>query len=311
MKLLPKLFAATLILVCANAFAQDTWRTFDASKDVRANGLKFSIDYPSDWIPLESNQDGVIQRFRSPDDTAFVRIGTIPLELPATVKLDAQDIESLLSSDVLKAMIPTGGSYVSLTESTISGYPVRKLRFLLPHQVINSQKDLEVILVIFVLNNSLVKLEFGVLTPPGGDSKMLYARNWPVFERMIDSIRIDAQSPSPQSLSPQSQLKAESAVTLTDMLQQRFGHNWQAGMLFSFALTWVIGLVPPLLIRFALVRKQLSKKATYAICTILFVVNVFIFNLLGSKNYTVSVWVTVAFVSYFILRRAGKETAAP
>lgn len=72
---------------------------------------------------------------------------------------------------------------------------------------------------------------------------------------------------------------------------------------FSFILTWGIGLTPPLLIRYVLVRRPLGKKAVIPIVIVFWFVNLVIFTALGSQSKTHTALFLVALVSYYILNR--------
>lgn len=75
---------------------------------------------------------------------------------------------------------------------------------------------------------------------------------------------------------------------------------------FSFALTWGIGLTPPLLIRYAFYRRPLNKWPAIGYCALLFCVNIVIFTALGSESKTHSALVIIAFVSYYILKNGQR-----
>ena len=80
--------------------------------------------------------------------------------------------------------------------------------------------------------------------------------------------------------------------------------------LLSFAaIFWVIGLMPPLIIRFAIRRHYLSTEWSIGITALLFVVNILIFNEFGGTWKTYWLLFLVAFASYRIMRiGANKST---
>lgn len=73
-------------------------------------------------------------------------------------------------------------------------------------------------------------------------------------------------------------------------------------LLFSFVLTWVIGLAPPVLIRFTLLKHPMEKKFAIGTCFFFWVLNIVLFTALGSKSKTHAALLLIAFVSYAILR---------
>ena len=75
---------------------------------------------------------------------------------------------------------------------------------------------------------------------------------------------------------------------------------------FSFVLTWIIGLTPPLVIRYVLLKKPIEKGPAIGICAFFWFVNIILFSALGSKSKTHTALTLVAFVSYKLLRKKGK-----
>lgn len=78
----------------------------------------------------------------------------------------------------------------------------------------------------------------------------------------------------------------------------------------SFALTWGIGLVPPLLIRYAILRRPMDKWPAIGACAFFWFFNIIVFTALGSQSKTHTALTLVAFVSYWLLRKTGKAKAA-
>jgi len=74
----------------------------------------------------------------------------------------------------------------------------------------------------------------------------------------------------------------------------------------SFLLTWVIGLMPPLLLRYLIIGKPLSKGWAISICGLFWFINMAIFIALGSKSKSHTALILVAMVSYWILHREPK-----
>ena len=75
----------------------------------------------------------------------------------------------------------------------------------------------------------------------------------------------------------------------------------------SFFLTWIIGLTPPLVLRFLIIGKPISKAWAISICVLLLIINLAIFIALGSKSKSHSALFLVAIVSFFILNKKPKK----
>jgi hypothetical protein len=78
----------------------------------------------------------------------------------------------------------------------------------------------------------------------------------------------------------------------------------------SFLITWGIGLLPPVLIRYAIIRRPLSKWVAIAVCAVFWFTNIIIFTALGSQSKTHAALYLVAFVSYWILRKEPKSATS-
>lgn len=86
-----------------------------------------------------------------------------------------------------------------------------------------------------------------------------------------------------------------------------FGENWVLTLILSAILTWGIGLVPPLLVRFAFMRRPMPKAEAIAFAVVFWFINIVIFTALGSQSKTHSALFFVAMASYYILRRGAKK----
>jgi len=74
----------------------------------------------------------------------------------------------------------------------------------------------------------------------------------------------------------------------------------------SLVITWGIGLLPPVLIRYAIIRRPLSKWVAIAVCAVFWFINIIIFTALGSQSKTHAALYLIAFASYWILRKEPK-----
>lgn len=74
-------------------------------------------------------------------------------------------------------------------------------------------------------------------------------------------------------------------------------------IIVSFVITWSIGLLPPALIRYAILKRSLAKWPALGICALFWVINIVLFTAMGSRSKTHGALVLIAFVSYWILRQ--------
>ncbi len=73
-------------------------------------------------------------------------------------------------------------------------------------------------------------------------------------------------------------------------------------LIYSIVLTWFIGLLPVILIRYFLIRRPLSKTSSKLLVCVFWIVNLIIFFALGSKSSTHAALYIVGLVSYFVYR---------
>jgi|LSQX01.2.fsa_nt_gb hypothetical protein len=90
-----------------------------------------------------------------------------------------------------------------------------------------------------------------------------------------------------------------------------FGENWVLTLILSAILTWGIGLAPPLLLRFAFLRRPMPKAGAIAFVVVFWFTNIVIFTALGSQSKTHRALFLVAVASYYILRRGAKKGKKP
>lgn len=74
-------------------------------------------------------------------------------------------------------------------------------------------------------------------------------------------------------------------------------------LILSFIVTWTIGLTPPLLIRYAFLRRPMAKKPAIGTAALFWFLNIILFTAMGSESKTHAALLLIAYVSYWILRR--------
>lgn len=80
--------------------------------------------------------------------------------------------------------------------------------------------------------------------------------------------------------------------------------------LVSVVVTWAIGLLPPVLIRFAFLKRPIGKWPALATCAFFWLFNFVLFTFLGSRSKTHTVLILIAMASYWILRKPQKAVAS-
>jgi hypothetical protein len=129
----------------------------------------------------------------------------------------------------------------------------------------------------------------------------------PITDRIINSLTLEG-------VRKVSGINAPAATTnhqWGSVMAYLYGEQWGLVLFLSFLFTWGIGLTPPLLIRFAFMRRPISKGWAIGIVALFWVFNLLLFTALGSQRKSHAALVLVAFVSYAILRKGAKKQAEP
>jgi hypothetical protein len=73
-------------------------------------------------------------------------------------------------------------------------------------------------------------------------------------------------------------------------------------MFGDIVFTWLVGLIPPVIIRFAILKRPIARLPSILICILFFIINIVFFMAIGSQSKGHTALFLVAFVSYWILR---------
>ena len=94
-------------------------------------------------------------------------------------------------------------------------------------------------------------------------------------------------------------------------MAELYGDHWILLFLIGVLVTWGIGLTPPFLIRFLIVRQPLGRGVAFGATALLWIFNFTLFTAMGSKPSQQGALLLVAFASYYILRKEAKGQRYP
>jgi hypothetical protein len=129
----------------------------------------------------------------------------------------------------------------------------------------------------------------------------------PITDRIINSLTLEGVRKVSGLTAPVATTNQPGGSVMADL----YGEQWGLVLFLSFLFTWGIGLTPPLLIRFAFMRRPISKGWAIGVVALFWVFNLVLFTALGSQSKSHGALVLVAFVSYAILRKGAKKQAEP
>ncbi|HDS05873.1 MAG TPA: hypothetical protein ENN95_02405 [Deltaproteobacteria bacterium] len=99
--------------------------------------------------------------------------------------------------------------------------------------------------------------------------------------------------------------------TRSAVMANLYGEQWGLALFLSFLFTWGVGLVPPLLIRFAILCRPIGKGWAIGVVALFWVFNIVLFTALGSQSKSHVALALVALASYAILRKGAKKQVMP
>jgi hypothetical protein len=309
--------------------------TYTSTNFVKINLPKgVSIELPKNWVVISNDQritlDTVVESGldlagidQGISDFPFAAnyyksnetIGIVNIRYYPNVDLEQNDVDqsslenineldAALKDSVIKSMTAFGASVSSwegTQRKTINGIMSFVTEY---HRV--SQDGVDVFRV------RLIRVFAGdrsfTLTVSYNEKESLFLKT--ITDRIINSLMLSGIKESQVSnLQPLIKNTANSE----SVMSQVYGDNWVAILIFSALLTWGIGLTPPLVIRFLIVRKPIGKGWALGIVVIFLFINIIFFSalrelLFDSTSKTHSSLYFVALVSYAILRKNTKKS---
>ncbi|MGI8923455.1 MAG: hypothetical protein ACR2HJ_05355 [Fimbriimonadales bacterium] len=288
-----------------------------------------SVELPKNWIVLSSNQRITLDTYvesaldlsgteQEPSELPFaanlyddrgrtigiVNIRYYPqLELTqsdarATTASETQELDSVSKAQMIAEM-PTFNlrvnSWLGTTKSEINGVTAFITEYRRAAKGVAG--DFRVRLVrVFSAERSFT------LTVSYAETSAIPIR--PIADRIIASLRLVPAAEEP-TVEPTDALA--SAGPVPSVMTQLYGESWALTLMISLLLMWGIGLAPPLIARFAILRRPMSKRGAVVFAVLFWVFNLLLFSALGSRSKTHFGLLLVAYVSYVILTRPARD----
>jgi len=299
-----------LLLLSAFAWGQDTefprrdtpvWSDYFTEGHPKAKGFRVKIKYPSDWRIAEGERPSIVQKFVEKRSGGIMRMAALCVkELPPEVSgLPEKELQEAIRSgskdDDFKEFLPPGANLTKGVVTAYDGIPGVLLIYTLQQDIAGLRFEIHNVQHMVFHYGRCLALVCAVGGSPGAERlATLFRESQPLFQMMGVHIILLDKSVTPQNLTvPPTKARVED-LGLEDIV-------------LSILLTWLIGLTPPLLIRFVIVRRALQKGWTWALVVCFWFVNISIFVALGSLNKGHAVLLLVAWASYGILRAGAKQ----
>lgn len=289
------------------SFAQNVndWPTYRTDGHSKSNGINLTIKYPSGWSAQEGARPHVVQKFVSPDGKTYAMILIQDLGLPAGTPISQEELEQFFTPPELKGMVPDGMQFINAQKTAMEGLPAGILEYKATMQRAGISVDQQVWSLNFIYDKSFIQLQFTVGGVSGSiDTAAQMQAQKPLFLQMANTVVLpDKWTAAASDSAPTATTTNDASVaSLTPGID---GSNLGTTLLVSLLLTWGIGLTPPLLIRFVLLRRPTGKAAAIGLTALFWVFNLVLFTALGSQSKSHGALVLVALASYAILRKGA------
>ncbi len=265
----------------------------------KAKGINISIEYPSDWKRSEGERPNIVQTFTSGSSNSFTQCIILIKDLPSFMKLLSFEelSKEMFTQDALKQMIPESAIFIKGDSTKYDGQPGAWMIYVMESERAGLKAEMYILQHMFLYSGKIILIQCGVSGLHGSAAKLEdeFNRNLPLFQFIGNSIIIHDKWTKPKNESGES------------IMENVFGEYWWITLIISAILTWGIGLTPPLLIRFAFLRRPISKGWAVSIVVLLWIINLMIFTALGSESKTHIALFLVAWASYAILRKGSNK----
>jgi hypothetical protein len=291
----------------AREFLDGNRKTFSTDGHPKAKGVNFTIAYPSSWAAAEGERPNIVQKFVSNGGRGLESavIITKELPLPPGTVLTKQDLRSLFTLSELRGWVPDGAVFVGAQSTEIEGVPAGILEYVARGERAGVGLQIHTWALNFISGKILVQIQFGVSGSAESehDVSRRMAALKPLFVLIANSIVLPNEWASASEMQSRNTIPSSSSSLLAYddnqlLILTLFG---------SLIVTCSVGTTPPLLIRYALVRHPLSKKAASWLAagfSAFFWIAFFSLNhSLDQKPGIGVVWVIMFFVARWIMSR--------
>ena len=283
--------------------------TFSTKDHPKAKGVHFTIALPNSWAAAEGDRPNIVQKFVSEGGRGFesVMITTKDLPLPPGTVITEQDKRDLFVPSELRGMLPPGATFIDALATKIEGTPAGLLEYKMRMDRVGMSLVMYTRSLYFLSGNTLVIVQCatGGFASSEDDVARRSAAFKPLFTLILNSVIFPDKWTAAPQISP--------APHTTQYLAFDDQTLLIITLVVSFIVTWGVGLTAPLVIRYAIIRRPLSRKAATWIAAgssaFLWLAFQSLHHALGEEPGRGFVWVLMFFVARWIMSR-GYDSAA-
>lgn len=307
-------FTILLVGIRVNAAELSSFMTDNHPK---AKGLKMKVGYPVGWIAKEGERPNIVQKFVAPLSNGISRMCMVIVkEFPPEMQAAATEpgaLDELFLPENLRGMVPPGAAVLDAQSTKYDGQPGGWLTYSLPAEAANMKLHFDTLNQTFGFQAKIVSLQCSVGGSANEKDKVgrAFQANIPLFQQLGASIVLPDKWTATVIQPTATPLSGGTRPDANDAIGFAFGAPGArlgalaAILIFSFLLTWTLGLFPPLIIRYKFLKAPMSRGKAIATVAFFWFFNLILFTVLGSKSKTHGALFLVAYASYVILRREG------
>lgn len=307
----------------ARDFADGDRLKFSTKGHPKAKNVHLTIAYPSSWRAAEGEGRNIVQKFVSEGGRGMEMAGIVvilnDLPIPTGMALSEQDQRDVrrevLSVAGLKEMLPPGATFIAAQTTSVERIPAGMLEYSMRAERVGIKMVMHVWSITFFSGNALVQVQFSVGGLSGSDAEVArrMAAFKPLFFLMANSIIFPDNITAP---TPMAETALSSPPSVLELARLPDSAPFLiATLAVSFLVTWGLGLAPPLLIRYACLRRPLRAQAASWVaggfCGFFWISFRLFHHAVGEKPGTGAVWLLVFVVARWILSRGSPAAATP
>ena len=285
-------------------FSRKFIRTYSTKGHTKAQGLDLTINYPISWKAAEAERPNIIQKFTSHNGRGLEFFNIMAKDLPLSLDITAQELDELYTESELKGMIPKDGRFISAKPIILDNHKAGVILFDQTVQRLDTSMTMRTQMYVTVIKNKMVFLHFMVASQTP-DTQVLQARFKkfePLFRMTANSFIIQEQYTTPGYTPTGSTKNVPNVKSSADNSPSA------KNTALYLIITWMIGLLPPVIIRFFVWKKPLRKWPAIIVAGVFWMINLIIFGLLGSQGKNHFEIYLIAWLSYQILKYGHKAT---
>jgi len=184
----------TQISLAQSTNLEDGYLTYSTENHPKANGLKITMKYPSNWEKEEGYLPHIVQKFSniSNDKSIMIYIAECELENATTSEEDMKEFANQFDSSLLSKYLPANAKVTKKSTTAISGLPAALVEYNFSIEDSGYYFYCEYVTCVFFFNDNIVMIMGSVADLDSNKSvvKQRMRSLKPVFLNMINSINI-------------------------------------------------------------------------------------------------------------------------